>query len=422
MNENAVSWYFSIFLLCCAYFGYQYYSENSTTVQKPPSFSVEAKQLFNDYAENELNADTKYKGKTITINNATVRSISETWGEIEVMLKSERVLEYAMASFSSKHKSFLTNVKTDDSINMICQVDGQGVNIYLSNCRPPSESSSDTKPKKNAVSNLDEHAIKIVQFFYDMLAQDTGIEFSARENIVLINQIYRLQNDYIYLVKINSREASYTKSEDSFEIFVPCFTMKNGKPAYKISDSYDPIGKFSPEQAQKAIYNRIDDCKKFFNSPTKNPPKKLVTNSHVKENSNLEIDVRNINEDIFQGQWNLKVGSDSSNYYIQAKQNGNNISGVLLNQSNNKSFHLKQGQISKLNTEEWHFSFKEGESIWSGKIIKEQNLYLIKNGKVHHAATGKFQASFYGDIDSEHQLDKVRQEIQSQIDTPISLE
>tara|TARA_Y100000739_G_C20404242_1_gene371552 strand:- start:105 stop:506 length:402 start_codon:yes stop_codon:yes gene_type:complete len=97
-----------------------------------PVLTVNSKNLYNDYNNNEIAADDKYKGKIIQVKG-TIRDIgNDIMDEAYVTLIGDEFFGDVQCFFSDK--SYLIDVKKGQNINVVGYCDGLFINVIMKNC------------------------------------------------------------------------------------------------------------------------------------------------------------------------------------------------------------------------------------------------------------------------------------------------
>ena len=97
-----------------------------------PVLTVNSKNLYNDYNNNEIAADDKYKGKIIQVKG-TIRDIgNDIMDEAYVTLIGDEFFGDVQCFFSDK--SYLVDVKKGQNINVVGYCDGLFINVIMKNC------------------------------------------------------------------------------------------------------------------------------------------------------------------------------------------------------------------------------------------------------------------------------------------------
>ena len=97
-----------------------------------PVLTVNSKNLYNDYNNNEIAADDKYKGKIIQVKG-TIRDIgNDIMDEAYVTLIGDEFFGDVQCFFSDK--SYLIDVKKGQNINVVGYCDGLFINVIMKSC------------------------------------------------------------------------------------------------------------------------------------------------------------------------------------------------------------------------------------------------------------------------------------------------
>ena len=97
-----------------------------------PVLTVNSKNLYNDYNNNEISADDKYKGKIIQVKG-TIRDIgNDIMDEAYITLIGDEFFGDVQCFFSDK--SYLIDVKKGQNITVVGYCDGLFLNVIMKNC------------------------------------------------------------------------------------------------------------------------------------------------------------------------------------------------------------------------------------------------------------------------------------------------
>lgn len=102
-----------------------------------PALAVSASELFNDYHDNEVAADQKYKGKRLAVTG-TVQSIEkDLFDNIVVRLRTSNEFMGAMASLDSKYEALAASLRKGAKVAWTCKGGGLVVGSpVLRDCAP----------------------------------------------------------------------------------------------------------------------------------------------------------------------------------------------------------------------------------------------------------------------------------------------
>lgn len=97
--------------------------------------SVSAQRLFSDYESNEVNADSKYKGKNLEVSG-TIKSIGkDILDDPYITLKSGGDFEIFSVQCFFDDESELASLKKGQRVTVIGTCDGKFGNVTLKNCQ-----------------------------------------------------------------------------------------------------------------------------------------------------------------------------------------------------------------------------------------------------------------------------------------------
>lgn len=106
---------------------------SSVTTEPEEIVSVSASQLVSEYKENEIAADSKYKGKTLEVSGS-VGSIGESFGKQYVTLKSDDIIIAVQCFLKSSESEKAATLSQGQSVTLQGKNDGMSLNISLSSC------------------------------------------------------------------------------------------------------------------------------------------------------------------------------------------------------------------------------------------------------------------------------------------------
>ncbi len=109
--------------------------DSSVTPNSQPAETITAAELDKVYQENEVNADSRFKGKLLLVSG-TVGDISKDFTDDMILtLKGENLIG-VRAYVSDADKAAVANVKKGQSVSVICKGDGMMVGSpVLKGCR-----------------------------------------------------------------------------------------------------------------------------------------------------------------------------------------------------------------------------------------------------------------------------------------------
>lgn len=100
---------------------------------KPEAIKVTASTLAKAYADNEVAADQKYKGKTVEVSG-TVKDIGVMLGNAFVILEGNQILSDIQCFFDRSQDGELASLKKGTSIVLRGEVDGKSLNVGVKDC------------------------------------------------------------------------------------------------------------------------------------------------------------------------------------------------------------------------------------------------------------------------------------------------
>ena len=107
---------------------------------KEPSIEITAKQLVKEYADNEVSADNKYKGKVLLVNGTIDDIGKDLVDDIYVAMGESSFTGFedgfgVQCFFSDKYKEEVGNLKKGDSIKIKGKCDGVLGYVHLMGCQ-----------------------------------------------------------------------------------------------------------------------------------------------------------------------------------------------------------------------------------------------------------------------------------------------
>lgn len=100
-----------------------------------PEYEVTAVQLMDEYSDNEIAADLKYKDKVIVVSGKVVDRAKDLANQIYIALYTGRALFSVQCFFSDKYASEVAEVKTGAIVKIKGKVNGKFGNVILKGCR-----------------------------------------------------------------------------------------------------------------------------------------------------------------------------------------------------------------------------------------------------------------------------------------------
>ena len=115
-------------------------SEEEDVGDKEPSIEITAKQLVKEYADNEVSADNKYKGKVLLVTGTIDDIGKDLVDDIYVAMGESSFTGFedgfgVQCFFSDKHKKEVGNLKKGDSIKIKGKCDGVLGYVHLMGCQ-----------------------------------------------------------------------------------------------------------------------------------------------------------------------------------------------------------------------------------------------------------------------------------------------
>jgi len=100
-----------------------------------PAYEVTAIQLMDEYSENEIAADLKYKGKVIVVSGKVTGRAKDLLSQIYIALYAGGMLFSVQCFFSDKDASEVAEVQMGSVVKIRGKVDGKFGNVILNGCR-----------------------------------------------------------------------------------------------------------------------------------------------------------------------------------------------------------------------------------------------------------------------------------------------
>jgi len=118
-----------VFIVVVGVFVQLYFDEddiNNFGRPKSDSWNITATDLWTEYAENEVRADIKYKGKTIYVKGNLIRVSKTFFGKIEVSLDASRAMGLS-AELSDGQEDLIAEKSHGDLMVLQCICGGGSV-------------------------------------------------------------------------------------------------------------------------------------------------------------------------------------------------------------------------------------------------------------------------------------------------------
>lgn len=96
------------------------------------SIEVTALQLFDEYDDNEVSADIKYKGKQVSVSGTVEDIAKDIMGDIYVTLRGKDVFSSVQCFFDNEKVA--ANLKKGDRITLTGTVSGKMMNVIVREC------------------------------------------------------------------------------------------------------------------------------------------------------------------------------------------------------------------------------------------------------------------------------------------------
>ncbi len=97
--------------------------------------TVTADQMLNDYKDNQLAGDQKYKGKKVKVSGTIANISSNHAGVPYVDFKTNQIMTSVQCLFSTEQMDGLLKLKKGEQFETICTVRGMGMmNLELEAC------------------------------------------------------------------------------------------------------------------------------------------------------------------------------------------------------------------------------------------------------------------------------------------------
>jgi len=110
--------------------------DTKATRAKPVSYSLTAKQLYEDYENNEVNADIKYKGKVVIVSGVIQDIGKDIMDSAYIIFGDDKgFLDDVQCMFtSSSGNSTIAQLSKGQSVSVKREVSGKMGNVLLSKC------------------------------------------------------------------------------------------------------------------------------------------------------------------------------------------------------------------------------------------------------------------------------------------------
>lgn len=110
-------------------------SSTPTKMEEPKeeAIKVTATKLAEDYDNNEIAADQKYKGKIVEITG-TLKSIEAMLGSQFITIEGNQILSDIQCFFDKSKESELAALQKNKSITVRGRVDGKSLNVGVKEC------------------------------------------------------------------------------------------------------------------------------------------------------------------------------------------------------------------------------------------------------------------------------------------------
>jgi len=99
-----------------------------------PEISISAQQLYQEYDENEVAADLKYKDKVLLVSGTVDEIAKDITDNIYVTLKGDEFIGDAQCFFADNHTDEAAQLKKGMKITIKGMCDGKMMNILLRGC------------------------------------------------------------------------------------------------------------------------------------------------------------------------------------------------------------------------------------------------------------------------------------------------
>jgi len=99
-----------------------------------PSISISAKQLYQDYSDNEIAADKKYKNKVLEVTGTVDAIAKDITDNIYVTLKGDEYIGDVQCYFGDDHADEAAQFSKGMTITVKGKCDGKMMNILLRGC------------------------------------------------------------------------------------------------------------------------------------------------------------------------------------------------------------------------------------------------------------------------------------------------
>jgi hypothetical protein len=107
----------------------------TTVVSSEPEIQVTAPELVKEYDANEVAADEKYKGKTVTVSGI-IHDIGKDLGDDPyIILSSGEEMELTSVQCMFKDKGEVAKLSKGQKITVTGKIDGKLMNVLINDCQ-----------------------------------------------------------------------------------------------------------------------------------------------------------------------------------------------------------------------------------------------------------------------------------------------
>jgi hypothetical protein len=109
-------------------------SSTEPVIQSQPAITITSKQLYQEYNDNEVAADLKYKEKILLVNGTVDNIAKDITDNIYVTLSGNEFIGDVQCFFSEAHTNEAAQLKKGMKITIKGKCDGKMMNILLRGC------------------------------------------------------------------------------------------------------------------------------------------------------------------------------------------------------------------------------------------------------------------------------------------------
>ncbi len=98
-------------------------------------YVVSAEDLYTEYAQNQVEADAKYKGRVIMVTGAVGDTRTTVWGVRYVMLMANAIGSGVECRFADGRKSAVLGLRKGQHVTIRGKCEGKPLSVVLHGCR-----------------------------------------------------------------------------------------------------------------------------------------------------------------------------------------------------------------------------------------------------------------------------------------------